>query len=159
MSFRFDQVRVLILPNLEAYLLLLEPEMQLEKQKNALKRQQAWKVYGALLVSSSYKINRLFPLNISLADYWCLEHFSVQQANVFMKRPKSTAVCSLLLLLMLFQEAMEKSWWQIQVWSTFTKKLKVVIWYIKARLISKWWVMNFNMSIAFCGKGTYGVSF
>ncbi|KAJ1380406.1 TAF6, C-terminal HEAT repeat domain [Sesbania bispinosa] len=42
-------VRLLILPNLEPYLHLLEPEMQLEKQKNEIKRQEAWQVYGALL--------------------------------------------------------------------------------------------------------------
>ncbi|XP_061351874.1 transcription initiation factor TFIID subunit 6-like [Gastrolobium bilobum] len=42
-------VRLLILPNLEPYLHLLEPEMQLEKQKNEIKRHEAWQVYGALL--------------------------------------------------------------------------------------------------------------
>ncbi|XP_027341337.1 transcription initiation factor TFIID subunit 6-like isoform X2 [Abrus precatorius] len=42
-------VRLLILPNLEPYLHLLEPEMQLEKQSNEMKRQEAWQVYGALL--------------------------------------------------------------------------------------------------------------
>ncbi|PNY12387.1 transcription initiation factor TFIID subunit 6-like protein [Trifolium pratense] len=42
-------VRLLILPNLEPYMHLLEPEMQLEKQKNEIKRQEAWQVYGALL--------------------------------------------------------------------------------------------------------------
>jgi transcription initiation factor TFIID subunit 6 len=31
---------------------LLEPELQLEKQKNEMKRKEAWRVYGALLVSS-----------------------------------------------------------------------------------------------------------
>ncbi|KAL9256353.1 Transcription initiation factor TFIID subunit 6-like protein [Drosera capensis] len=41
-------VRLLILPNLEVYMQLLEPEMQLEKQKNELKRQEAWHVYAAL---------------------------------------------------------------------------------------------------------------
>lgn len=40
-----------MLPNLEAYLRLLEPEMQLEKQKNEMKRHEAWRVYGALMVS------------------------------------------------------------------------------------------------------------
>ncbi|XVF81528.1 hypothetical protein PTKIN_Ptkin15bG0162400 [Pterospermum kingtungense] len=44
-------VRLLILPNLEPYLRLLEPELLLEKQKNELKRYEAWQVYGALLVS------------------------------------------------------------------------------------------------------------
>lgn len=44
------QVRLLVLPNLEPYLQLLEPEMQLEKQKNEMKRHEAWLVYGALMV-------------------------------------------------------------------------------------------------------------
>ena len=38
------------MPNLEPYLRLLEPEMLLEKQKNEIKRHEAWRVYGALLV-------------------------------------------------------------------------------------------------------------
>ncbi|CAK9163884.1 unnamed protein product [Ilex paraguariensis] len=42
-------VRLLVLPNLEPYLQLLEPEMQLEKQKNGMKRHEAWRVYGALM--------------------------------------------------------------------------------------------------------------
>ncbi|XP_057978004.1 transcription initiation factor TFIID subunit 6-like [Malania oleifera] len=42
-------VRLLILPNLESYLQLLEPEMLLEKQKNEAKRHEAWRVYGALV--------------------------------------------------------------------------------------------------------------
>ncbi|CAL0318845.1 unnamed protein product [Lupinus luteus] len=42
-------VRLLLLPNLEPYMRLLEPEMLLEKQKNEMKRQEAWRVYGALL--------------------------------------------------------------------------------------------------------------
>ncbi|RDX86218.1 Transcription initiation factor TFIID subunit 6 [Mucuna pruriens] len=42
-------IRLLILPNLEPYLHLLEPEMQPEKQKNEMKRHEAWRVYGALL--------------------------------------------------------------------------------------------------------------
>ncbi|KAJ8542863.1 hypothetical protein K7X08_005386 [Anisodus acutangulus] len=42
-------VRLLVLPNLEAYLRLLEPELQLEKQKNEMKRHEAWHVYGALM--------------------------------------------------------------------------------------------------------------
>ncbi|KAF9666490.1 hypothetical protein SADUNF_Sadunf16G0234600 [Salix dunnii] len=41
-------VRLLILPNLEPYLLLLEQEMLLEKQKNEIKRHEAWRVFGAL---------------------------------------------------------------------------------------------------------------
>ncbi|KAL9264394.1 Transcription initiation factor TFIID subunit 6-like protein [Drosera capensis] len=42
-------VRLLILPNIEPYLRLLEPEMLLENQKNEMKRHEAWTVYGALL--------------------------------------------------------------------------------------------------------------
>ncbi|XP_057540477.1 transcription initiation factor TFIID subunit 6-like isoform X1 [Amaranthus tricolor] len=45
-------VRMLILPNLEPYMQLLVPEMQLEGQKNEIKRQEAWQVYGALLFAS-----------------------------------------------------------------------------------------------------------
>jgi hypothetical protein len=30
---------------------LLEPELQLEKHKNEMKRKEAWRVYGALFVS------------------------------------------------------------------------------------------------------------
>lgn len=42
-------VRLLVLPNLEPYLRLLEPEMLLDKQKNGMKRLEAWRVYGALI--------------------------------------------------------------------------------------------------------------
>ncbi|XP_027063961.1 transcription initiation factor TFIID subunit 6-like isoform X1 [Coffea arabica] len=42
-------VRLLVLPNLEPYLRLLEPEMLLEKQKNGMSRLEAWHVYGALI--------------------------------------------------------------------------------------------------------------
>ncbi|XP_021759050.1 transcription initiation factor TFIID subunit 6-like [Chenopodium quinoa] len=45
-------VRLLILPNLEPYIQLLGPEMQLEGQKNEIRRQEAWRVYGALLFAS-----------------------------------------------------------------------------------------------------------
>ncbi|KAH9620319.1 hypothetical protein KSS87_021716 [Heliosperma pusillum] len=45
-------VRLLILPNLLPYMQLLEPEMQLEGQKNEIKRQEAWRVYGALLFAA-----------------------------------------------------------------------------------------------------------
>ncbi|KAM1206581.1 hypothetical protein ACFX2I_007255 [Malus domestica] len=44
-----EQVRLLILPNLDSSMQLLDPEMILEKQKNEIKRQEAWRVYGALL--------------------------------------------------------------------------------------------------------------
>ncbi|KAK6947000.1 TATA box binding protein associated factor (TAF), histone-like fold domain [Dillenia turbinata] len=44
-------VRLLILPNLDPYMQLLEPEMQPEKQRNEMKQHEAWCVYGAMLVS------------------------------------------------------------------------------------------------------------
>ncbi|CAI0383627.1 unnamed protein product [Linum tenue] len=46
-------VRLLLLSNLEPYLRLLEPDMLLEKQKNEMKRHEAWRVYGALLKKSA----------------------------------------------------------------------------------------------------------
>lgn len=57
-------VRLLILPNLETYLQLLEPEMLLEKQKNEMKRKEAWHVYGALLCAAGkclYDMLKVFP--------------------------------------------------------------------------------------------------
>lgn len=54
--FDFGQVRLLVLPNLEPYLLLLEPDMLLEKQKNEMKRHEAWCVYGALMVSLFFSL-------------------------------------------------------------------------------------------------------
>ncbi|OAY68746.1 transcription initiation factor TFIID subunit 6-like [Ananas comosus] len=57
-------VRHLILPNLETYMQLLEPEMQLEKQKNEMKRREAWRVFDALLRASGkclYDRLKLFP--------------------------------------------------------------------------------------------------
>ncbi|GMP53811.1 hypothetical protein CsSME_00019176 [Camellia sinensis var. sinensis] len=57
-------VRLLVLPNLETYMKLLEPEMLLEKQKNEMKRYEAWRVYGALLRASGqciYDRLKLFP--------------------------------------------------------------------------------------------------
>ncbi|KAI8010322.1 Transcription initiation factor TFIID subunit 6 [Camellia lanceoleosa] len=62
-------VRLLVLPNLETYMKLLEPEMLLEKQKNEMKRYEAWRVYGALLRASGqciYDRLKLFPLLSSL---------------------------------------------------------------------------------------------
>nr|CAB3473208.1 unnamed protein product [Digitaria exilis] len=38
-------IRLLLLPNLVTYMQLLEPELQLEKQKNEMKRKEAWRVY------------------------------------------------------------------------------------------------------------------
>ncbi|KAK3032452.1 hypothetical protein RJ639_037265 [Escallonia herrerae] len=50
-------VRLLVLPNFEPYLQLLEPELQVEKQTNATKRHEAWRVYGALLLVCAYTIS------------------------------------------------------------------------------------------------------
>ncbi|GAU17813.1 hypothetical protein TSUD_172020 [Trifolium subterraneum] len=57
-------VRLLLLPNLEAYIRLLEPEMLLETQKNEVKRHEAWRVYGALLRAAGqciYLPLKMFP--------------------------------------------------------------------------------------------------
>ncbi|KAI4308426.1 hypothetical protein L6164_031503 [Bauhinia variegata] len=57
-------VRLLLVPNLEPYMQLLEPEMLLEKQKNELKRHEAWQVYGALLRAAGHCIHdrlKMFP--------------------------------------------------------------------------------------------------
>ncbi|KAH7533413.1 transcription initiation factor TFIID subunit 6 isoform X2 [Ziziphus jujuba] len=68
-------VRLLILPNLEPYLRLLEPEMLVEKQKNEMKRYEAWRVYGALLRAAGRSIydrlNMFPPLQSPAAhSYW-----------------------------------------------------------------------------------------
>lgn len=42
-------VRLLVLPNLETYILLLAPEMDMKSQPNEIKRYEALRVYGALL--------------------------------------------------------------------------------------------------------------
>ncbi|MED6143027.1 hypothetical protein PIB30_002849 [Stylosanthes scabra] len=57
-------VRLLLLPNLEPYIRLLEPEMLLEKQRNEVKRHEAWRVYGALLRAAGqciYDRLKMFP--------------------------------------------------------------------------------------------------
>lgn len=57
-------VRLYILPNLETYMHLLGPEMLLETQKNEMKRQEAWTVYGALLHAAGQFLHdmlKLFP--------------------------------------------------------------------------------------------------
>lgn len=57
-------VRLLLLPNLNAYMKLLEPEMLIENQKNEMKRYEAWRVYGALLHAAgrcTYDLLKLFP--------------------------------------------------------------------------------------------------
>ncbi|XP_060199697.1 transcription initiation factor TFIID subunit 6 isoform X2 [Lycium barbarum] len=61
-------VRLLVLPNLEIYLQLLEPEMQLEKQKNEMKRLEAWRVYGALMSAAGlciYERFKFLPASLS----------------------------------------------------------------------------------------------
>ncbi|EXB78675.1 Transcription initiation factor TFIID subunit 6 [Morus notabilis] len=57
-------VRLLILPNLKPYLQLLEPELLLSRQKNEMKRYEAWRVYGALLRAAGnciYDRLKIFP--------------------------------------------------------------------------------------------------
>ncbi|KAK3158177.1 hypothetical protein QOZ80_2AG0133840 [Eleusine coracana subsp. coracana] len=57
-------IRLLLLPNLVTYMQLLDPELQLEKQKNEMKRKEAWRVYGALLCAAGkclYDRLKLFP--------------------------------------------------------------------------------------------------
>ncbi|XP_019095147.1 PREDICTED: transcription initiation factor TFIID subunit 6-like [Camelina sativa] len=57
-------VRLLIVPNLEPYLRLLEPELDAEKQKNQTKSYEAWRVYGALLRATGLCIHdrlKIFP--------------------------------------------------------------------------------------------------
>uniref|UniRef100_A0A7N0TUB3 TATA box binding protein associated factor (TAF) histone-like fold domain-containing protein n=1 Tax=Kalanchoe fedtschenkoi TaxID=63787 RepID=A0A7N0TUB3_KALFE len=58
-------VRLLILPNLEPYLKILEPETSFEKQKNVMKRHEAWRVFGTLLRASGscmYDLIKMFPV-------------------------------------------------------------------------------------------------
>lgn len=58
-------VCLLIVPNLESYMRLLEPEMLLETQKNEMKRHEAWTVYGALLRAAGHCIYdrlKMFPI-------------------------------------------------------------------------------------------------
>ncbi|KAK4743428.1 hypothetical protein SAY87_001429 [Trapa incisa] len=55
-------VRLLILPNLEQYVRLLEPEMLLEQQKNKMKRYEAWHVYGALLRACGQFVHNRFKI-------------------------------------------------------------------------------------------------
>lgn len=57
-------VHLFILPNLEPYLRLLEPEMLLDTQKNATKRYEARQVYRALLCAAGrciYDRLKIFP--------------------------------------------------------------------------------------------------
>ncbi|CAI0383765.1 unnamed protein product [Linum tenue] len=80
-------VRLLLLSNLEPYMRLLEPDMLLEKQKNEMKRHEAWRVYGALLCAagqSVYERLKLFPTLPSIPPHtvWRTNH------KVFTGRPK-----------------------------------------------------------------------
>ena len=47
-------MRLIVLPNLELYLRLLNPELSPETQHNEMKRYEAWRVYGALQVPTPY---------------------------------------------------------------------------------------------------------
>lgn len=69
MLLNLGQVQLLILPNLEPYLQLLAPEMILEEQKNELKRHEAWRVYGALLVIhiSFFQVVKELPADVLYA--------------------------------------------------------------------------------------------
>ncbi|XP_020579967.1 transcription initiation factor TFIID subunit 6 [Phalaenopsis equestris] len=70
-------VRLLILPNLETYLQLLEPEMLLEKQKNEMKRKEAWHVYGALMGAAGkclYDRLKMFPGMLSRPNRFIWKH-------------------------------------------------------------------------------------
>ncbi|XP_009765069.1 transcription initiation factor TFIID subunit 6-like isoform X1 [Nicotiana sylvestris] len=70
-------VRLLVLPNLEAYLRLLEPEMQLEKQKNEMKRHEAWRVYGALMSAAGlcmYEHFKMLPASLSPSNWIFLKN-------------------------------------------------------------------------------------
>ncbi|XP_031490378.1 transcription initiation factor TFIID subunit 6 [Nymphaea colorata] len=65
-------IRLLILPNLEVYLQMLEPEMQLETQNNEIKRHEAYRVYGALLQAAGKCLSerlKLFPCLLSPPSY------------------------------------------------------------------------------------------
>ncbi|KAI8552934.1 hypothetical protein RHMOL_Rhmol06G0306600 [Rhododendron molle] len=54
-------VRLLVLPNLAPYLQLLETDMQFDKQKNEMKRHEAWRAYGALSCAAGLCMYDLFP--------------------------------------------------------------------------------------------------
>ncbi|XP_076926801.1 transcription initiation factor TFIID subunit 6-like [Bidens hawaiensis] len=45
-------VRLFLLSNLDPFLQYIEPEMQLEKQKNESRRHEAWRVHGALMCAA-----------------------------------------------------------------------------------------------------------
>lgn len=72
---------------------LLEPEMLLEKQKNEMKRPEAWRVYGEVLVSSYFSMIQ----NLVICDEFAKNHqsFSMQRANACMTRSRNVIVCCL----------------------------------------------------------------
>ncbi|KAM3396321.1 Transcription initiation factor TFIID subunit 6b [Capsicum chinense] len=85
-------VRLLVLPNLEAYLRLLEPEMQLEKQKNEVKRHEAWRVYGALMCAAGlclYEHFKMLPASLSPSNRTFLKSKSKVSTTLSNKRKTS----------------------------------------------------------------------
>ncbi|XP_072962813.1 transcription initiation factor TFIID subunit 6 isoform X1 [Typha angustifolia] len=90
-------VRLLILPNLETYMQLLEPEMQLDKQKNEMKRKEAWRVYGALLCAAGkclYDRLKLFPGLLSPSTRSLRRIKGRVATNMPNKRKSSTSLLS-----------------------------------------------------------------
>lgn len=86
-------IRLLLLPNLETYMQLLEPELQLEKQKNEMKRKEAWRVYGALLCAAGkclYERLKLFPGLLSQSTRPLLRSNKRVATNNSNKRKSST---------------------------------------------------------------------
>lgn len=78
-------MHLLILPNLELYLKFLEPEMLLEKQKNEMKRHEAWRVYGALQVDFFFKeFLYLDTIDMACIDTNMTKIFSVQPVYAHM---------------------------------------------------------------------------
>ncbi|XP_037445627.1 transcription initiation factor TFIID subunit 6-like isoform X1 [Triticum dicoccoides] len=87
------QIRLLLLPNLQTYMQLLDPELQLEKQSNEMKRKEAWRVYGALLCAAGkclYERLKLFPNLLSSSARPILRSNSRVATNNPNKRKSST---------------------------------------------------------------------
>uniref|UniRef100_M8C466 Transcription initiation factor TFIID subunit 6 n=1 Tax=Aegilops tauschii TaxID=37682 RepID=M8C466_AEGTA len=88
-------IRLLLLPNLQTYMQLLDPELQLEKQSNEMKRKEAWRVYGALLCAAGkclYERLKLFPNLLSPPARPVLRSNSRVATNNPNKRKSSTAL-------------------------------------------------------------------
>ncbi|KAF6981618.1 hypothetical protein CFC21_000077 [Triticum aestivum] len=86
-------IRLLLLPNLQTYMQLLDPELQLEKQSNEMKRKEAWRVYGALLCAAGkclYERLKLFPNLLSPPARPVLRSNSRVATNNPNKRKSST---------------------------------------------------------------------